>query len=189
MARQTRRSPRPAASRSRPRGPAGPRHPPPPALWATWRLEYIAGVDDAKSCFFCDAVAGSADRENLLLLRGKTAIVMLNKFPYISGHLMVATTAHKGRLEELTPPEMLELWELTRRMTGALERSMKAQGFNIGLNLNRVAGAGVPGHLHVHVVPRWNGDTNFMPVISDTKVIPVSLVATYDMLHRELARS
>ena len=158
-------------------------------LWAPWRMEYIKGAEEPSGCVFCRMLAESDDEKNLILTRGKSCFVVLNKFPYNSGHLMVATTSHKGRLEELTPPEMLELWELTRRMTRALEQSMKAQGFNVGLNLNRVAGAGVPGHLHVHIVPRWNGDTNFMPVISDTKVIPVSLAKTYDLLHDALARS
>jgi ATP adenylyltransferase len=112
--------------------------------------------------------------------------VVLNRFPYNNGHLLVCPKAHKGQLDELADDELLDLQHLVRRMTGIIRKRMSAEGFNVGLNLGRVAGAGVPGHLHWHVVPRWFGDTNFMPAVGDTKVISQSLEALYDLLKEEL---
>jgi ATP adenylyltransferase len=132
-------------------------------------------------------VAGSDDRANLLVHRTALSVVVLNRFPYNNGHLLVAPKAHKGKLEELTPDELLDLQLVLRKMLGIIEKRMNPDGFNIGLNLGRAAGAGLPGHLHWHIVPRWNGDTNFMPVFSDTKVISQSLESLYDLLAEELA--
>jgi ATP adenylyltransferase len=115
--------------------------------------------------------------------------VVLNRFPYNNGHLLIAPKAHKGRLDQLTPDEILDLQEALTRMVGVLEQLMKPEGFNVGLNLGKVAGAGLPGHLHWHVVPRWNGDTNFMPVLADVRVIAQSLDALYDLLAPALATS
>ena len=159
-------------------------------LWAPWRLAYVetaskpaGGIDP---CFICAGVAGDDDRKNLVALRTPLSTVILNRFPYNNGHLLVAPRAHKGRLDELTADELLETMETLRRMVRVLDGLMRPDGYNVGLNLGHAAGAGLPGHLHWHVVPRWNGDTNFMPVISDTKVIVQSLDALYDLLTARL---
>jgi ATP adenylyltransferase len=154
-------------------------------LWAPWRLPYITGAKAPAAgddCFICCALAQDDDRRNLVAHRGPQSVVMLNRFPYNNGHLLIAPVAHKGRLEELTREELLETQETLREMVAALDAIMHPDGYNIGINLGRVAGAGLPGHLHWHVVPRWNGDTNFMPVLGDTKVISQSLEALYDLL-------
>jgi ATP adenylyltransferase len=158
-------------------------------LWAPWRLSYVAQPTKPKpvedDCFICRGLATSDDRANLIAHRGRLSCVVLNRFPYNNGHLLIAPLVHKGRLDELTPEELLDLQETLRRMVGLLERLMTPDGFNIGLNLGRAAGAGLPGHLHWHVVPRWDGDTNFMPVVADVKVIVQSLDALYDLLRQE----
>ncbi len=125
---------------------------------------------------------------NLVVHRTERSVVVLNRFPYNNGHLLVCPKAHKGQLDELTDDELLDLQLLLRRMSGIIRARMNAEGFNIGLNLGRIAGAGVPGHLHWHLVPRWLGDTNFMPVVHDTKVISQSLEALYDLLKDELTK-
>lgn len=154
-------------------------------LWAPWRLSYVAAakppaLDDA--CFICQGLAGQDDRQALIPLRTPRSVVVLNRFPYNNGHLLIAPRAHKGGLDELDPDELLETMETLRRMVRHLTEMMRPDGFNIGLNLGRAAGAGLPGHLHWHIVPRWNGDTNFMPVLGDTKVIVQSLETLYDLL-------
>jgi ATP adenylyltransferase len=154
-------------------------------LLAPWRLAYVAAPQPPQpgdDCFICRGLAGTDDRANLIVWRGPLSTVVLNRFPYNNGHLLVAPSSHKGRLDELSPAELLETQETLRRMVGVLEELMRPDGFNVGLNLGRAAGAGLPGHLHWHVVPRWNGDTNFMPVVADTKVIVQSLDALYDLL-------
>ena len=154
-------------------------------LWAPWRLSYVATAKPpatADACFICDGLAANDDRANLIALRTPRSVVVLNRFPYNNGHLLVAPRAHKGRLDELSPEELLETMETLRRMVGLLDDLMRPDGYNIGLNLGRAAGAGLPGHLHWHVVPRWHGDTNFMPILSDVKVIVQSLDALYDLL-------
>jgi ATP adenylyltransferase len=161
-------------------------------LWAPWRLAYVAAPKTEEKpkdagCFICRGVAGANDRANLLVHRTDLSAVVLNRFPYNNGHLLIAPKAHKGRPDELTEAELLDLQLVLRRMIGILERRMTPDGFNVGLNLGAAAGAGLPGHLHWHVVPRWNGDTNFMPVFSDTKVIAQSLDALYDLLAADLA--
>ncbi|HJZ54984.1 MAG TPA: HIT domain-containing protein [Gemmataceae bacterium] len=163
-------------------------------LWAPWRLAYVANPKEkdrpptAEECFICRGVAGSDDRANLLAYRSELSVVVLNRFPYNNGHLLVAPKEHKGRPDELTPEQLLDLQLVLRRMLGVLERRMTPDGFNVGLNLGKAAGAGLPGHLHWHIVPRWNGDTNFMPVLADTKVISQSLDALYDLIVEELSR-
>ncbi len=158
-------------------------------LWAPWRLSYVAaplkptGGDD---CFICRGLADSNDRANLIALRTAQSAVILNRFPYNNGHLLVAPLAHKGRLDELSPEEILDIQETLRRMVALLDRAMTPDGYNVGLNLGRVAGAGLPGHLHWHIVPRWNGDTNFMPVLGETKVINQSLDSLYDLIRQHL---
>jgi ATP adenylyltransferase len=160
-------------------------------LWAPWRLQYVAaaggplGLTD--KCFFCQGLADSDDRKNLIVFRGLRSCVMLNRYPYNNGHLLVAPLAHKGELDELTSGELLDLQEVVRKCVRVLQEQLTTDGFNVGLNLGRVAGAGLPGHLHWHIVPRWNGDTNFMPVLGDTKVISQSLEALYEMLVGKLS--
>src|SRR3954471_17230019 len=158
-------------------------------LWAPWRLSYIAapkkpGAGD--ECFICRGLAETDDRANLIALRTPRSAVVLNRFPYNNGHLLVAPLAHKAALSDLDSAELLELQETLRRMIAVLDRAMNPDGYNVGLNLGKVAGAGLPGHLHWHVVPRWHGDTNFMPVLTDVRVIVQSLEALYDLLREEL---
>jgi ATP adenylyltransferase len=154
-------------------------------LWAPWRQSYVSAAQapgSADACFLCQGASSSADRQHLVVERSPRTIVMLNRFPYNNGHLLIAPRAHKGTLDQLDEQEILETQRTLTRMVAALSNVLKADGFNVGLNLGRVAGAGLPGHLHWHVVPRWNGDTNFMPVVSETKVISQSLDALYDLL-------
>lgn len=162
-------------------------------LWAPWRLSYVAAPKPAAStpgaadCFVCRGVAGTADRDNLIALRSPLSVVVLNRFPYNTGHLLVCPLAHKARMDDLSPAELLDSQLTLRRLCAVLGKLLSPDGFNIGLNLGAAAGAGLPGHLHWHIVPRWNGDTNFMPVLADTKVIVQSLDALYDRLTAALA--
>lgn len=152
-------------------------------LWAPWRLEYIKQADELEGCVFCaEAAAELADDESLLVRRGEAAIAILNKYPYSSGHLMVAPIRHVGLLAELTNEEALEMHQLSVTGVDALERTYGPDGFNLGWNLGRVAGAGIADHVHLHVVPRWSGDTNFMPILADVKILPEHLFATRDRL-------
>lgn len=153
----------------------------PRPLWAPWRLAFVQ-APPRRGCFLCLYARQRKDRENLVVLRHATCFSLLNRFPYNSGHLMVAPKAHKARLEDLTRAERSDLMDLLVRMQRALDRALHPEGYNIGLNLGRAAGAGVPGHLHVHVVPRWNADTNFMPIVGQTKVIPQALDDLYARL-------
>ena len=146
-------------------------------LWAPWRLEYIKSADEETGCVFCAAVDGD-DEEKLVVHRGTNAIVLLNKFPYSSGHLMAAPVRHVGEYGELEENEVLELHRLVSAGMGALGELYGPQGYNLGWNLGRVAGAGIVDHVHLHVVPRWGGDTNFMPVLADVKVLPEHLEET-----------
>ena len=143
-------------------------------LWAPWRLEYVSKADEEEGCVFCRALEGD-DEERLVVRRGERAFVLLNKFPYSSGHLMVAPMRHVGEFGELEPDEVAEIHALAARGIDALKSTYRPEGFNLGWNLGRVAGAGVVDHVHLHVVPRWSGDTNFMPVLADVKVIPEHL--------------
>ena len=143
-------------------------------LWAPWRLEYIKG-DKPDECIFCSKPAAGDDRASLILDRGERCFLMLNAFPYNNGHLMVAPYEHVPTIEQLDEPTLLELMRLTNRSLAALHEAYSPDGFNIGINQGNVAGAGVEHHLHQHVVPRWGGDTNFMPVLGDTRVLPQSL--------------
>jgi ATP adenylyltransferase len=133
-------------------------------------------------CIFCDALTSGDDRGNLILLRGPKAFLILNKYPYASGHVMATVNRHVGSLEETTSEEIGQVMELVQAAVRALGHTYAPEGFNVGLNQGRAAGAGVPKHLHIHVVPRWSGDVNFMPVVSDTRVLPESLDTTYDRL-------
>jgi ATP adenylyltransferase len=158
-------------------------------LWAPWRLSYVAAArpsahDDP--CFICQGLAEQEDRRNLIALRDSLSVVVLNRFPYNNGHLLIAPIAHKGRLDALSRDETIALMHALNRAMQALDRVMHPDGYNVGLNLGRAAGAGLPGHIHWHVVPRWDGDTNFMPVLANTKVIVQSLDAFYDLFVDEL---
>jgi ATP adenylyltransferase len=157
-------------------------------LWAPWRLQYIETADKAEGCIFCDFPAqGEAhDAENLIVYRGPHAYIILNAFPYSNGHLMVVPFRHTATLDAFTDAEMLDVMRLTRLAIQMLKAVFKPDGFNLGVNMGRVAGAGIADHIHWHVVPRWNGDTNFMPVLADVRVIPESLLAVYERLRAVL---
>jgi ATP adenylyltransferase len=149
----------------------------PKPLWAPWRLEYVQAADEQPGCVFCVAYEGD-DEERLVVHRGNEAFVLLNKFPYSSGHFMVAPVRHAGDFAELTDDETLEIHALARAGMQSLRDVYAPDGFNLGWNLGRVAGAGVVDHVHLHVVPRWSGDTSFMPVLADVKVMPEHLLET-----------
>ena len=151
-------------------------------IFAPWRMTYILASKDQEGCIFCDFPKENRDEERLILHRGKTCFIILNAFPYNPGHLMVAPYRHVDSLDGLQPGERAELMELANRCVVVLKKIMQPQGFNIGLNLGAPAGAGLKDHLHLHVVPRWNGDTNFMPVLGKTTVIPQALDELYDAL-------
>jgi len=155
-------------------------------LWAPWRMEYIEKVDAGGECILCARPQERQDEKNYILHRSELAFIILNAFPYSSGHLMVAPYRHVGDLMDLTDEELAAMMAETRLGTRLLTAVMSPQGFNIGMNIGRVAGAGIADHLHLHVVPRWSGDTNFMPVIGETKVLPQALADTYDSLRRVL---
>ena len=155
-------------------------------IWAPWRMSYIANADKHEGCFFCDKPNESNDVENYIILRGEHAFILLNAYPYSNGHLMVAPYQHTANMDELSNEEMLEMMQLTRRAVNLLKTAFHPDGFNVGVNMGRVAGAGVADHLHIHVVPRWNGDTNFMLVLGDVRVIPESLESVYVKLRTVL---
>jgi ATP adenylyltransferase len=163
-------------------------------LWTPWRLAFIEQASKLdprhRPCFLCTKPAEprERDRANLILYRGPRAYVLLNLYPYNPGHLMVAPYLHTGALPALEPTVAGEVFALVQRAVGILEAAYRPDGLNVGMNLGRAAGAGVPDHLHVHVVPRWNGDTNFMPVLGETKVLPETLEQTYDRLRPYFAR-
>jgi ATP adenylyltransferase len=155
-------------------------------LWAPWRAIYITQPKDEAECIFCAKLSDTRDAENYVLVRRERSFVLLNLYPYNNGHLLVAPHRHVAEITELTPEESLSLFQLTQEMVALLRRVMRPDGFNIGINLGRVAGAGFPGHFHIHIVPRWDGDTSFMPVVGDVKVISESLDRTYAKLKGEL---
>jgi ATP adenylyltransferase len=150
-------------------------------LWAPWRMDYI-GSEKPEGCIFCLFPAQAADRENLVLGRSRTAFAMLNKFPYNNGHVMVIPRRHVAELTALPEAEFAEVHRLLALSIEAVKAAYRPEGFNIGMNLGRIAGAGIDEHLHYHVVPRWGGDSNFMPVLSETKVMVEHLSASYDRL-------
>ena len=151
-------------------------------LWAPWRMTYIGGGNRG-GCFFCDAWNDRGNEEkHLVLALSATCLVMLNRYPYSNAHLMIAPARHIGTMEEATPAEGGELWRLAAGSKRILSEALSPEGFNIGINQGKVAGAGVLDHLHVHIVPRWNGDVNFMPVFADVRVIPQALEETRERL-------
>jgi ATP adenylyltransferase len=170
-------------------------------IWAPWRLGYIVGEarqpePEAPAdllpgadgqCFLCRAAVGDDDRRHLVISRTNLTITVLNRYPYNNGHLLVAPREHLARLDELSDAQQLEIGRVVARMVGLLEETLSPDGFNAGLNLGRSAGAGLPGHLHWHIVPRWTGDTNFMPALAGIRVIPQSLDALWELLTAKLA--
>jgi ATP adenylyltransferase len=159
-------------------------------IWAPWRAQYIheaaAAAETVPGCFLCCGLAAREDREHFIVHRGAHSIVVLNRYPYNNGHLLVAPCVHRGTLRELDGPDLIEPIQTLRRMTLILDRMLRPQGYNLGLNQGKAAGAGLPGHLHWHLVPRWDGDTNFMPVLGHSKVIVESLNEFYDRFLEEL---
>ena len=155
-------------------------------LWAPWRIDYILSKKPP-GCIFCDKPAEDRDDENLILLRGKYHFIIMNAFPYNNGHMMVVPYRHTSTLSGWSAEERAEMMELADLGVELLKRTMRPDGFNLGINMGLVAGAGVADHIHFHIVPRWNGDTNFMPVLSDTRVISEGLRATFGKLKEALA--
>ena len=175
-------------------------------LWAPWRLEYVSGEElkaqpapeplewctgADRKCFLCRAAANygkatDVDRTLLVADRASHTLVVLNRYPYNNGHLLIAPLRHVGDLSEMTNGEHIECMQQLSRLTGVFRELLRAEGFNVGLNLGRVAGAGLPGHVHWHLVPRWNGDNNFMGVLADTRIIPQSLDALWELLREKL---
>jgi ATP adenylyltransferase len=160
------------------------------SLHAPWRMEYIRSLEkpEGGNCFICDAVAASGDsgqrRQRLVLWDSRYSVVILNRYPYTNGHLLVACKAHKAEMEQLDADELADLQVQTVRALEVLKRALSPQGFNIGINLGRCAGAGLPGHLHQHVVPRWGGDTNFMSVVGEVRIVPQAVSQLFDELLR-----
>jgi ATP adenylyltransferase len=155
-------------------------------LWTPWRRAFVEGAADTRSyndeCFLCAAPAQHDDTANLIVMRSKSVFVLLNLYPYNTGHLLIVPYIHEGDLARLDPDIASEMMAITQRSVDVVHQVYKPDGFNVGMNLGKSAGAGVPDHLHIHLVPRWNGDTNFMPIVADTKVLPESLSETYARL-------
>jgi ATP adenylyltransferase len=153
-------------------------------IWAPWRMSYISNNTQDQGCIFCRSE--STDRERLILERSNCSLMMLNRYPYTGGHIMVAPLRHTAELDDLTDVEQLDLMHMLRKGRSLLCKVANPDGFNIGINLGKAAGAGVEEHLHIHIVPRWNGDSNFMTVIGDVRVIPEGLMEAYDQLSAAL---
>jgi ATP adenylyltransferase len=155
-------------------------------LWTPWRYRYIANASKDDRCIFCDALAANDDARTLVVLRGEKNFIILNRYPYTTGHVMVVPYAHVGDLGAVDPDTLAEMMRLAQRVQGVLARVYRPEGFNLGMNLGRAAGAGVTGHLHLHVLPRWAGDANFMTVTGETRVEPEELPTTFEKLRRAL---
>jgi len=151
-------------------------------IWAPWRLPYVKDASKDTDCIFCTKPAEGNDEETFIVHRGERCYVILNTFPYTNGHLMVAPFQHVGRLQDLDAETLAEIIKLAARTTAILDDAYEPEGYNIGFNQGRIAGAGFDSHIHMHVVPRWAGDTNYMPVIADTRVMPQSLEQSYETL-------
>ena len=151
-------------------------------LWAPWRIKYVQGLSKSSECFICEIGGNPHDDENLVLWRTTHCLVILNRFPYNNGHLLIAPIRHIPDFDQTSDEEVLEMFKLVRESQKALSLTIKPHGFNVGMNFGRCAGAGLPGHLHIHIVPRWEGDTNFINVCSDTDVISQSLTELLEQL-------
>ena len=154
-------------------------------LWAPWRIRYIS-QKKGKGCIFCKIFHENLDKKNFIILRSTYCFAVLNTFPYNNGHVMIVTNRHIKSLEKLKDSEILDISKTLIKIKKVLTKTLKPKGFNIGINLDRVAGAGIEGHLHIHIVPRWIGDTNFMPVLAKTKIISQSLKELYIKLKKDL---
>lgn len=152
-------------------------------LWAPWRSEYFKIPKD-RGCFLCKSFAARNDRANHVVKRGRTCAVVINRYPYTGGHLMVCPYRHVSSLEDLTADETAEMMSLTKEAIKVLQKTIKPHGFNIGINIGEAAGAGLKDHIHLHIVPRWTGDTNFITVMADVRVVPQSLLDLWDILHK-----
>lgn len=150
-------------------------------LWAPWRMEYILGEKES-GCIFCTRINQDSDKENLILLRGENNFVIMNKYPYNNGHLMVVPNRHTSEFDSLSDPEKLEMMNLVSKSMNVLKKTVNPDGFNVGMNIGKIAGAGIDDHLHFHIVPRWAADTNFMPVVGQTKIISEDLGETWERL-------
>lgn len=150
-------------------------------LWAPWRMEYILGEKES-GCIFCTRINQDSDKENLILLRGGNNFVIMNKYPYNNGHLMVVPNRHTSEFDSLSDPEKLEMMNLVSKSMNVLKKTVNPDGFNVGMNIGKIAGAGIDDHLHFHIVPRWAADTNFMPVVGHTKIISEDLGETWERL-------
>jgi ATP adenylyltransferase len=157
-------------------------------LWAPWRLGYVT-KDKPAGCIFCTKPQAGDDRANHVVHRGESAYVMLNTYPYNNGHTLISPFAHIAALEDLPPATLHEMTDLAQWVIRAMKASFSAGGFNVGFNLGAIGGAGIQDHLHMHIVPRWLGDTNFMPVVADVRVIPQTLDSTYDQLTEAMRRT
>jgi len=151
-------------------------------IWSPWRMKYIKENSSQSECPFCKAISGKDDRENLVVFRGKNAFVMLNRYPYTTGHILVLPYIHQEKMSEFDPKTRSEMMELVNQAGQILELVYKPQGMNVGLNLGTAAGAGIPKHLHWHIVPRWMGDTNYMTTVGSVRVLPESLEDTYQKI-------
>lgn len=158
-------------------------------LWTPWRYQYVADPDKDERCLFCHALDVRDDRETLILTRGKKNFIILNRFPYTTGHCMVVPYEHIGELTTCDRETLSEMMELAQRLQRALAAAYQPEGYNLGMNLGRCAGAGVAGHLHLHVLPRWTGDTSFMSTVAETRLEPEDLLVTYEKLHNALRAS
>lgn len=158
-------------------------------MWAPWRMKYVGAPDEERSaaCILCEVPAQEDDASTYILHRGRLAYVIMNLYPYNNGHLMIVPYRHVATLPDLEADAAAEMTELTRRSQRVVQDAMRPQGFNIGMNQGRAAGAGIDQHLHMHLVPRWVGDTNFMPVVGDTRVMPQHLDETYELLRKGFA--
>lgn len=156
-------------------------------MWAPWRAAFILGKKE-KGCIFCNRLKTKDSVKNLIMYRGQSNFIILNKFPYNTGHVLIVPNRHISRLEKLKPEVASEFFELIQKAVAAIKKTLKPHALNVGMNLGRMSGAGIPGHLHMHVVPRWNGDTNFLPVIGKTSVVSIPLEPIYDSLRKELHR-
>ncbi|MGA9887318.1 MAG: HIT domain-containing protein [Candidatus Acidiferrales bacterium] len=155
-------------------------------LWTPWRYRYIADVKKDDECIFCAALAAKDDAKTLIVLRGKKNFIILNLYPYTSGHVMIVPYLHISELTSAEPETLADMMQLAQRVQAALEKIYRPHGYNLGMNLGRAAGAGVTGHLHLHVLPRWPGDANFMTVVGETRIEPEDLATTYEKLRNVL---
>jgi ATP adenylyltransferase len=155
-------------------------------LWTPWRYRYIAEADKYQGCVFCDAVSADRDEETFIVLRGRKNYVILNRFPYTAGHVMIVPYAHTADFVHLEAETAAEIMQLAQRLQAALDAVYHPEGYNFGMNLGRSAGAGIAGHLHMHLLPRWTGDTNFMTTVGETRLEPEDLATTYAKLRRAL---